>query len=127
MKNIERYLNTKINDDFYGKIDFTYKEPIEYLSEKEFKEDEKGWILAPYVVPEVTEKSPLQYREFMQNYHNQHKYCPKCSSEQHTTTLVAYVLDWDKKDEYKDKNRCECTKCGDKHSTHDRVQYYQHK
>ena len=64
------------------------------------------------------------YINFIDNdeeYHKQHKYCPKCGGEQHTTTHVGYVLNWDKKDEYKDLNRCVCTKCGDNHSAHDRL------
>lgn len=29
----------------------------------------------------------------------------------------------DRKDEYKDLNRCVCSNCGDVHTTHDRVSY----
>ena len=38
-----------------------------------------------------------EYNEFMTEYHNKHKYCPKCNSTEHTTTLVGYILNSDNK------------------------------
>lgn len=48
-------------------------------------------------------------------------WCPKCGSESYSTTLVGYILNMDKKEDYKDKNRCVCQECGDVHTTHDRL------
>ena len=62
-----------------------------------------------------------QYDDFMEEYYKQHECCPKCGSDDHISTLVGYVLNMDRKEEYKDLNKCECLKCGDKHSAHDRV------
>lgn len=122
MKGIKtKYAKKIINSNLYGVINVKHTPIIKYLTEDEIKEGKEGYILAPYILGEHSEESAKQYDEFMKKYHKQHKYCPKCGGEQHTTTLVGYVLDWDKKEEYKDMNICECMKCGDKHSTHDRV------
>lgn len=86
-----------------------------------FEKGKQGYVLAPYILGEHTEESSKQYDIFMREYHSKHECCPKCGNKQHTTTLVGYILNWDKKDEYKDLNRCVCTKCGDNHSAHDRV------
>jgi hypothetical protein len=37
------------------------------------------------------------------------------------TTLVGYIFDLNKAEEYKDKNNCTCSDCGDEHIYHDRV------
>jgi hypothetical protein len=122
MKKIKtNYTNKMVDNKFYGKINVENQPIIKYSTEEEIKEGKQGYILAPYILGEHTEESSKQYDEFMKEYHKQHKYCPKCGGEQHTTTLVGYVLNWDKKEEYKDMNRCECMECGDKHSAHDRV------
>ena len=59
--------------------------------------------------------------EFLKQYGLDHELCPKCGSNSYNTTLVGYVLYMDDLDNYKDKNRCTCMYCGDKHITHDRV------
>lgn len=64
------------------------------------------------------------YDRFMEEYDRNHACCPKCGSIEYMTTLVGYVLNLDKKDEYKDKNRCRCGDCGDTHITHDRVPFH---
>ena len=122
MKKIKtNYANKMVDDKFYGVINVENVPIIKHLSSEEIAEGKQGYILAPYILGEHTEESSKQYDMFMKEYHKKHKYCPKCGCEQHTTTLVGYILNWDKKDEYKDLNRCVCTKCGDNHSAHDRV------
>lgn len=63
----------------------------------------------------------LDHDEFIEQYRKDHMYCPKCGSEWYGQTLVGYILNIDKPEEYKDKNSCMCSKCGDKHIVHDRV------
>lgn len=122
MKEIKtKYAKKIINNNLYGTINVNNSSIIEYLTEEDIKEEKQGYILAPYILGEHTEESSKQYDEFMKEYHKQHKYCPKCGGEQYTTTLMGYMLDWDKKDEYKDMNICVCMKCGDIHSAHDRI------
>lgn len=62
-----------------------------------------------------------EYKKVIKQYHLDHARCPKCGSESHSTTYVGYILHMDRKDEYKDLNRCVCSNCGDVHTTHDRV------
>ena len=81
---------------------------------------EPGCIYVPYVSVSVTESSD-EYNKFMEEYRKLHALCPVCGSKNHSTTLVGYVLNMDKKDEYKDKNRCTCSDCKDVHIAHDRV------
>jgi len=57
----------------------------------------------------------------MDTYKKQHKVCPKCGSTGHSTTLMGYILNSDKREEYKDLNSCVCSECGDKHTAHDRI------
>ena len=59
--------------------------------------------------------------KILTQYHNNHKLCPKCKSKAHTSTLVGYILDKEKPDQYKDLNRCTCLNCGNIHTTHDRI------
>ena len=70
---------------------------------------------------EHSEESLKRYDIFMNEYHSKHEYCPKCGSKEYSSTLVDYILNWGKKDEYKDLNRCVCLNCSDKHSVHDRI------
>jgi hypothetical protein len=122
MKEIKTdYLNKMVDDKFYEKIKVENVSNIKYLTEDEFKDGKQGYVLAPYIMGEHTEESLKEYNEFMDEYHKQHECCPKCGATEHALTYVGYVLNWDKKDEYKDMNRCECMKCGDKHSAHDRI------
>lgn len=122
MKEIKTdYTNKMVDGKFYGIINVENAPIIKYLSPEEVAEGKQGYILAPYVLDEHTDETSKQYDEFMKEYHNQHKYCPKCGAMEHTSTLVGYPLNLDKKEEYKDMNRCECMKCGHHHSAHDRV------
>jgi transcription elongation factor Elf1 len=88
----------------------------------EKKITEPGYVWIPYVIAETTENKPSEeYNEFMREYELQHKCCPKCGHHECSSTLVGYILYMDKKDEYKDLNKCVCSRCGDRHTTHDRV------
>ena len=68
-----------------------------------------------------TDITPSDYEKFMQSYYFNHKFCPKCKSINHTSTLVGYILDLNNKKEYKDLNICKCAVCGDTHTAHDRI------
>ena len=116
-----RYSDVSVNENFYSTLKINKPSDIKVLTDEEFKEGKQGYIYAPYVLCEHTEESLKQYNEFMREYHKQHECCPKCGSKNHSTTLAGYVLNWDKKEDYKDKNSCRCTKCGDVHSAHDRI------
>lgn len=59
--------------------------------------------------------------KFKKEYHEKHKLCPKCGALQHSTTLAGYILNPNKKEEYKDLNDCVCSKCGNRHTEHDRI------
>jgi len=70
-------------------------------------------------------KQSIEHDNFKKEYHEKHKLCPKCGTSQHSTTLVAYILNLDKKEEYKDLNSCVCSECGDRHTEHDRINIQQ--
>ena len=60
--------------------------------------------------------------KYLDEYEKRHARCPKCLQTECAETLVGYLLtDIKLKEDYKDLNRCYCTKCGDKHTKHDRV------
>jgi hypothetical protein len=80
-----------------------------------------GIIWVPYVFREHTDESLKEYEKFMDDYNEKHKFCPKCGSESHSTTLVGFPLIREKEEEYQDKNYCKCLGCGDSHIFHDRV------
>jgi len=61
------------------------------------------------------------YDEFMEWYENEHTLCPDCGSSEYNTTLMGFVLDFDKLEDFKDLNRCTCGDCKDIHKRHDRV------
>ena len=62
--------------------------------------------------------------KFDMEYYLNHKYCPVCGSKEHTSTLMGFILNMNKKEDYKDLNQCECTACGNKHLAHDRVSWF---
>ena len=66
-------------------------------------------------------ESDVKSKQFRDEYKSNHRYCPKCGSEGHMTTLVGYVLNMDDKENYKNLNNCQCSNCGDKHTAHERV------
>ncbi len=90
----------------------------------EDKSKDPGLVWVPYIMetkdPEPDKES--EYDLFMKEYHKKHEVCPKCGSLSHTTTLVGYILNWEHKEKYMDKNRCTCLSCGDVHICHDRVE-----
>ena len=89
--------------------------------------DKVGTIYADYVPViggnelEFLMKGRREYKKFLKEYNLNHAKCPKCGAESHSTTYVGYILHMDKKDEYKDLNKCVCSECGNVHTTHDRV------
>lgn len=70
-----------------------------------------------YLLSESDKKAKLLKKE----YEKQHKACPKCGSEDYTTTLAGYTFNIEHPESYKDLNDCTCHNCGDKHLRHDRV------
>jgi formate dehydrogenase maturation protein FdhE len=86
-----------------------------------------GYINVPYVLSEHTKESLKSYNDFMEEYEKKHEVCPKCGSKPHTSTLVGYILNSDKPEEYKDLNRCTCTSCGNVHTCHDRISEEEYK
>jgi len=89
------------------------------LKKDDFK---SGIIFAPYIMAHTS--SPIsndRYDAFMKAYEEKHKFCPNCGSVGHSTTLIDYVVNIDKPDEFKDMNRCTCSKCGYTHTMHDRI------
>lgn len=63
----------------------------------------------------------LEQKKLKSEYESKHKFCPKCGDINYSMTFVDYILDISKKEEYKDLNNCICTKCGDKHTKHERI------
>lgn len=90
-----------------------------HFKSKELTYEECGEELDK-VVKDLNEQS-VKSDNFKKEYYLNHKFCPKCGNEGHSTTLVGYILDMDKKEEYKDLNNCVCSKCGDIHTAHERV------
>ena len=79
-------------------------------------------VYMPFITStERSNEREFAYDKFMYEYDNLHKCCPKCGDEQHSSTLMGYILNMDKPEEYKDLNCCTCMKCGDIHTTHQRV------
>jgi len=72
----------------------------------------------------MNKKREEEIEKFREEYKKDHKCCPKCGALSHSSTLAGYVFNIDKKEEYKDKNRCKCSECGDVHITHDRVPFH---
>lgn len=83
--------------------------------------DRGGFIWVPWIMETHTKESQGEYDKFMNDYQENHLYCPKCGYDYYESTLVGYVLVRGKENEYKDLNKCKCSKCGDKHTKHDRV------
>ena len=84
-------------------------------------------VYLPYIMEQRSEtdektESDREYDKFKAEYYEKHECCPKCGSDSCMETLVDYILYMDKKDEYKDLNRCTCQECGNTHSRHDRVE-----
>ena len=93
----------------------------ELIINKTASDLDSGYIFVPWTFSEHSEESLKGYNDFMKQYHLKHKYCPLCGSEKYSKTLMGYPLYNDKKEEYKDLNRCTCSDCGNRHVYHDRV------
>lgn len=112
------------NIDYLEKtIDRSKYSVMEITKSDESLDLDSGHVLVSYILSEHTEESLKEYKEFMRNYHNKHKYCPKCGSESCRTSMACYSYNSDKPDEYKDLNRSVCTNCNNLHSVHDRLSY----
>lgn len=108
---------------YFNKVD-TPDEIICLLCEKIISEKEMSHLYSSPVCFDCANKehhSRLEYDSFMNQYHKDHALCPKCKNSGHTSTLAAYAYHIGKPDEYKNLNTCECTRCGDKHTTHERI------
>jgi len=81
----------------------------------------EGYMYAPYILAQSSEESEREYDKFMDAYYKKHDVCPKCGNDSCMTSLFGYVLNMDKKEEYKDRNSCICSKCYDRHIQHDRI------
>lgn len=80
----------------------------------------EGYVFAPYIMSEFV-SIDTAYDNFMDKYNMNHKYCPKCGSVEYLTTFMAYTVDMNNLDKYKDLNKCTCSVCNDKHVMHDRI------
>ena len=108
-----KYSMKLVNPNFYSKI--------EVSGQPDRIGEGPGHVMSPFVFVEHTEESLKEYNEFMSAYRTLHEVCPKCGATGHSTTLFGYVLNWEKKEEYKDLNTCVCSECGDKHTAHQRI------
>lgn len=127
MKKIEtEFAKKMVNNKFYGKVDVTGEfdadgKYIPPLTQEDIKNENPGYILAPYTMEMHTEESLKDYKEFMAKYRKKHEVCPKCGERGHLTTLMSFIMYSDRRDEYKNLNACECSECGDRHTAHDRI------
>ena len=84
-----------------------------------------GLVNMPYQMvmkqPGERDASDNEYDAFMDQYKIDHAVCPKCGSNQQRTSLIGYVFNRDKKEEYRDRNRCTCMDCGSIHIKHDLI------
>lgn len=85
---------------------------------------ESGFYDAPYNIM-MESDNRIERDAFMEKYSKDHQVCPKCGSENHSSTFVGYVLIIP--EQYKDLNICTCGDCGDKHTCHSRVSKEQFK
>lgn len=63
-----------------------------------------------------------EYDQFVNEYYKKHSLCPKCKSKLSVNTLMAYIVDLDHKEDFKDLNTCKCITCRDTHTIHDRIE-----
>lgn len=117
-----KYANNTIVTDLYSGISIGRNtDENKLLIRTELVDNEQGYILAPYVIGEHDDESLKQYHDFMEAYNEQHKYCPNCGKLECSTTFVGYIMNSNKRDEYRDLNSCKCSHCGDVHTKHERV------
>ena len=118
MKN--KYINKQIDASKYSTIRINAENPA-ILNQQEIENGEPGYINAPFVLAEHSKESLRDYKKFINKYHKLHELCPKCGHKAHSVTLMGYILNSDKKEEYKDFNDCVCANCGNRHKVHERM------
>lgn len=91
-------------------------QPLEY-DEEQLLEDIKMNIKT------YTERNIVMSTQerILSEYNDSHKCCPKCGSDKNTQTLMAFPLDLNNPEKYKDENRVTCLNCGWKGIVHDLV------
>ena len=121
-----RYATKIINDNIIETLKFGTKNdiaPMTYLTDEERAAGKPGYILAPYIM-ELTEpdaEPSKEYKEFMDAYRIKHEVCPNCGQKAHMTTLIGFIFNSSKPEEYKDLNNCTCVNCHDVHTYHERI------
>jgi len=66
-----------------------------------------------------------QYEDFREEYNRKRVRCPKCGElGNYNVIIVKSSFNPDKQDEYMDKDKCTCLKCGDTHIFHYRISEY---
>jgi len=116
-----RYSNKMVSPKGYSTLKIEGDGAPKQITQEEFENGDRGYLLVPYIMKEHTDESLSDYKKFMSEYHKQHECCPKCGNIPHSTTLVGYVLHSDRREDYKDLNKCMCLVCGDHHTAHERV------
>lgn len=94
------------------------------MCKKEVTENTKSHVYQETMCNDCVNKIHESERirnNFMNQYRKDHALCPKCKSSTHSSTLAGFIFYADKADEYKDLNNCVCSRCGDRHTTHERV------
>jgi hypothetical protein len=108
---------------YFNKVDTP--EPMKCkLCDTEVTENTKSHVYSDPVCYDCANKhhqSEQKYTSFMNQYRKDHALCPKCKNSCHYSTLVSFAYNTDKPEEYKDLNKCVCSKCGDKHIGHERI------
>jgi hypothetical protein len=65
-------------------------------------------------------KEKEEYELFMDEYRKSHKRCPNCGSTSYRVTLTGYLLNMNKKEDYKDLNKVICD-CGYQCTVHELI------
>jgi hypothetical protein len=97
-----------------------------FIGHKGTEIEDAGLIYVPYLfMIRPSDDEPTAddyfYTVFMDKYHKAHEICPVCGSNSFSTTLIGYIFDHSKPENYKDLNNCTCVACGDSRHLHDRI------
>ena len=114
-----RYAVKMVDSRFYSTISVSGE--IKNLTEEQIKNGEQGYIYVPYVLSPTIYKPSKEYEKFMKKYRKAHAVCPKCGSAKHTTTLIGFPLYMERKEDYKDLNKCNCIDCGHSCTSHELI------
>ena len=60
---------------------------------------------------EPTDADRQRLKAFLEDYREQHRCCPRCGSDQVSTTFVGYSLDSEHPEDYRDMNVSRCFAC----------------